>query len=313
MNPETNASSRSSIEARTALALGIGELNRPVVTTYDIAVLIFRIYITKAYKSYQICRLTKDVPSRTEYNRLVRELLNAGVVQKDRHVRNAAVFDVLGKSDAEPEDIVCCIDPFSYLSHMSAMQWHGLTDRFGKNLYISSPAASEWRQFAIQKMQRDVGSIDNYRVFLESGLPTLRRYRIAKIRDKAVSRAARLHLGAFINIKDRPARVSTIGRTFLDMIREPDRCGGIYHVLQVYERHARQYQSLIVDEVDRHGTEIDRARVGYILDEVLHVENERVDKWAATVQRGGSRKLYPKYEYSPKYSERWCISINVEE
>lgn len=33
-----------------------------------------------------------------------------------------------------PEETFCLLDPFSYVSHLSAMAWHGLTDRMPKTL-----------------------------------------------------------------------------------------------------------------------------------------------------------------------------------
>lgn len=75
--------------------------------------------------------------------------------------------------------------------------------------------------------------------------------------------------GAYLSIQGKTLRVSTIGRTFLDMIREPNLCGGIYHVLDVYAEHAPRYLRLIVDKVDRYGSPIDKVRIGYILKSAL--------------------------------------------
>jgi predicted transcriptional regulator of viral defense system len=110
-------------------------------------------------------------------------------------------------------------------------------------------------------------------------------------------------------------RVATIGRTFLDMIREPELCGGIYHVLEVYAEYAQRYLRLIVDVIDRHGSKIDKVRAGYILDERLELPhaNSTIESWRALVQRGGSRKLQANAPYSSRFSEKWCLSINIEE
>jgi hypothetical protein len=95
------------------------------------------------------------------------------------------------------------------------------------------------------------------------------------------------------------------------MLRDPELCGGIHHVLQVYQEHAQQSLRLILDEVDQHGKPIDKVRAGWILESVCHIEDPRINVWTAFAQRGGSRKLDASTEYSPEFSERWALSINV--
>ena len=96
------------------------------------------------------------------------------------------------------------------------------------------------------------------------------------------------------------------------MVREPIRCGGIRHVIDVYKNHGPQYKNLIIDELDQHGNKIEKVRVGYLLEEICKLKDERIERWLSFVERGGSRKLDPAAEYRPVYSERWCLSINVD-
>ena len=161
-------------------------------------------------------------------------------------------------------------------------------------------------------MQRDLGEaqLETYRT---AKLPTLTRPRFEKIERQVVKVYNSSHLGAYIAVRDRALRVATVGRTFLDMIREPDLCGGIYHVVEVFEAHAATYLRLITDEIAQHGTQIDQARAGYLLDERCGLQSPTLDRWQAEVQRGGSRKLYAKGDYSSRFSERWSLSINIEE
>lgn len=299
------------MEIRTALTLEIGHLDQPVVTSYQIGLVIFRLYRAKRYKGEDLSRIQKDYPNKTDFNRLLKELLTAGVLQPSASARHAEVFSILGKEQASSEEIACCIDPFAYLSHLSAMEYHGFTDRIPKILFISSPPSARWSQFASERMGKDLG--DDLETYLDAGLPPLRRLGVNKINKQTVNRYSSVHLGAFISVKGKALRVSTIGRTFLDMIREPDLCGGIYHVLDIYQEHAERYLQLIVDEIDRHGTPIDKVRAGYILEERCGLSHPVLDRWRALVQRGGSRRLYAHHEYSPHYSPRWCLSVNIEE
>jgi predicted transcriptional regulator of viral defense system len=119
--------------------------------------------------------------------------------------------------------------------------------------------------------------------------------------------------GSYITVKGKYLKISNIGRTFLDMLCNPSLCGGIYHVLDVYQENAKRYLRLIVDEVDRHGSAIDKVRVGYVLDERLGLSEPRLEKWREKVQRGGSRKLVADAPYKSVFSEKWCLSINIED
>lgn len=296
---------------RKAVALEIGRLNHPVVTLYQVALVIFRLYQSGTYKGEKLKQLKKTRASRADCLRILRELQQVGVLDQSALVRHSEVFSLLGREKSTAEEIACAIDPFAYVSHLSAMEWHGLTDRIGRTLIYSSPPPRSWRQFAWEKMQKDIGE-DQIQDYLKQNLPRLKRLNLKRIGRTSVHRYLSEHLGAFTSVQGHCLRVSTIGRTFLDMIREPDLCGGIYHILDVYDQHGPRYLKLVVDEIDRHGTKIDKVRAGYILDERMGMNEPRIDTWRKFIQRGGSRKLYAPNPYSSEYSEKWCLSINIE-
>ena len=90
------------------------------------------------------------------------------------------------------------------------------------------------------------------------------------------------------------------------MRRHPS-CSG-----RICKSSAETYLDLIIDEIDRHGGPIDKVRAGYILEEICNLQSGRLETWLEYVQRGGSRKLDPDAEYRETYSERWCLSLNVD-
>ena len=71
------------------------------------------------------------------------------------------------------------------------------------------------------------------------------------------------------------ARLTSIGRTFLDTVREPSLCGGINHVLDIWQDHAKLSIDDIIETVDRVPSKIVQPRAGYILDEVLGINDSR--------------------------------------
>ena len=292
-----------------AITLAIGELEQPVVTSYQLGIILFNLYKAKSYKGEAIASLQKPYPSSGAYNTKINQLLEEGILTTYRGFPAKSVFSLLGRSHDSVEDIVCTVDPFCYVSHLSAMEYHGLTNRIPSKLFISSPAPKRWKECAREKMKKDLKGEEE--IYHQNNMPELKRTRFEKIDRREIHRFSSVHWGAYKNIKGRMMRVSTIGRTFLDMLKNPELCGGINHVLDVFKEHAESYQQLIIDEVDQHGGPIDKVRAGYILDERLGLEFDKKKDWLKSAQRGGSRKLDASSEYEPVWSEDWCLSLNV--
>jgi predicted transcriptional regulator of viral defense system len=279
----------------------LGKLNQPVISDYELRLQIFKLYKEKKVQS-----------RKKAYNCIkecVSELINNGVITHNKEFAESIVFNITGKKGYDSGDVACALDPFSYVSHISAMAFHGLTDRIPHVLYISTPPSRQWKVFASERMKKDLGEWAEEHE--NACLPKLKKIRIENISGKPVIQYSSIHQGAFKKTEDRSLRVSTIGRTFLDMVREQGYCGGIRHVVEVYTEHGGIYKRTIIDHVDRNGKSIEKARVGYLLEECCGVKDGKMDEWAKNVQRGSSKKLDPTSGYSPIYSERWCLSINV--
>jgi predicted transcriptional regulator of viral defense system len=93
------------------------------------------------------------------------------------------------------------------------------------------------------------------------------------------------------------------------MLTEPSLCGGMHHVLDVWENETNGFE--ITAAIDQLDVKIVKVRAGYILSEVMDIDHPALHNWEKFAQRGGSRKLDPDAEYAPEFSERWMISINV--
>ena len=292
-----------------AVTIILSKLQEPLVTRYRLGVVIHRLYLEKVFDGEPLDQLAKEYANATDLNRLIKSLEASAILQEHPNFRGKA-YRLLGKKDEKPEDAACIVDPFSYVSHLSAMNYHGLTDRLPAKLFLSSPDPTKWTELAHGQMLKDLGAnLDSYH---EEGLPLLTRTKLTKIGKTEIHRINSTRLGAFKTVRDRSMRVSTIGRTFLDMLQSPQLCGGMRHVIEVFREHAATYLMPIVYEVDQYGGRIDKVRAGYLLDELLGIGNETIEKWAQFASRGGSRKLDPAEEYFPKWSEKWCISLNID-
>lgn len=288
------------------------EHRSPVVSLYDIGIAILKIYQAREYGGQKIKNLRAPIPRRESVFNSRKELVALGILEERRELPNGC-FLAISSPFQESLDLACGIDPFCYASHLSAMVHHGLTDRFSKTTFITTLPTPQWKARAAEKMKRDLGE-DLYRTYIEATFPILTKHTFESLNRTPVNVLSTKFAdqGAYVNLSDRPARVSSIGRTFIDMLRKPDLCGGMRHVIEVYREHALSYLPLIVSEVDRHGDKIEKVRAGYILEAICGIENNSViNSWVAFAQRGGSRVLDPSETYWPTFSEKWCLSINV--
>ena len=290
---------------KQALTDMLSGCSQPVITSYDLGVMVHNLYLAGKYQGQPLF-VRKEVPELSEMTVAIKDLLSNRILEPFKRFRS--VYKIFGKDVVNEEDVVCSINPFAYISHLSAMEYHGLTEKIPRVLIYSAPDNKTWKSLAQKKMQKDY--TDN----LKNILTPLSFIQINKFGKKNLILFRSASSGSYINVKNRPFRVSSIGRTFLDMIRRPDLCGGIYTVIQAYENFGEQYLGLILDEIDRHGNKIEKVRAGYILEDRCIIKNDlRIEKWKIHAQRGGSRKLDPNNVYSSVYSEPWCLSINIEE
>lgn len=243
------------------------------------------------------------------FSDLCEELLHVRLLTPIEPVAETKGYLLFGKDNTSPAEIMCSLDPFAYVSHLSAMEYHGLTDRFPKILYMTRPASQQWREQARVRMAKDLG--DRFEQFINSGLPKLVQPKVLRFGPTYIQFCERSQLGAFRLVSGSRLKVATVGRIFLEMIREPTYCGGMQHVIDVYKREASRYVNLIIDEVSQHGLAIDKVRAGFLLSEVCGLDHVVLADWQKSAQRGGSRKLDPEGEYASDYSERWKLSLNV--
>jgi len=302
------------MKAIKAPAIILGELDQPVINDYELGLILFRLYQKDTFRNEPLS--PRKGALKTFYKRQLKLLKGYGIITQRKEFAENRVFQIIGKKKFDALDVLCSVDPFSFISHLSAMVFHGITDRLPTTIYYSTPASRDWQQYAKEKMLKDLG--DDQTEYVINRFPVLRNNKVAKLEKQSVQRFSSKHFGsniylsAYKNISDRPLRVASIGRTFLDMVQNPDLCGGIRHVMDIYKQQGSMYYRLLFDEINKHGKPIDKVRAGYLLTEVAGIESEELLRWEKFVQRGGSRKLDPSTEYSPAFSERWSISINVD-
>lgn len=272
----------------------------PAISRYELAVRLF--------KRLQTASPAWVLNKRT-FEQLCASLVELRLLEPIEPVSKSRGYVLFGNQKASAGELLCAIDPFAHVSHLGALEFHGLTDRFAKVLYITRPSLPNWRSMARDKMAHDLGGLHD--AYLRARLPLLRVPEVERVGGSALHISHQSHLGAFRIVAGSSLRVSTIGRAFLEMVRDPNLCGGIQHVIDIYRAQASRYLELIVQDIDRHGQPIDKVRAGFLLAQVCGLEHPSFSVWQGLASRGGSRKLDPDAEYAPVFSQRWMLSINV--
>ena len=283
------------------------EYTLPVITNYELALLVFRLLQAGEVDGRSL-RSRPRVAARSDLYAARNGLLKRGTFKEDRSLPST-VHRIVDRSRSDPESILSAIDPFGFVSHQSAMAFHGLSNRVPKMIFFTTLAAPVWRTAAQERMHKDLGN--QLLTYIDQKLPVLHRIHPDRVQGMVVSYIRSSTQGGYRLANEGTLKVATLGRTFLDMLRRPELCGGMSHVMEIYEARGREHAALIIGEFEQRGAPIDRVRAGYILEEHCGVTDPRLDAWVSDAQRGGSRKLDPQSEYAPKFSERWQLSINV--
>jgi len=195
--------------------------------------------------------------------------------------------------------IVCSLYEKGYISYLSAMKYYGLTTEAIKHIDYTAPTRKQWTQY---KNDNSFNGIEIKRPYPSE---------LIRIRGKQIIVHSRAH--AYTPEFENSIRVISIGNLFLEMVKHPDLCGGFEQVLKVYTRYAKEYMKDIVYSLEKFGTDIDKSRVGYILDSYLKLADLNVLSWKATcLARGGNRKMISSNCYSDIYSSEWNLSLNHE-
>ena len=295
MIPKTR--SRRLTRAASYLAVLLEKNGKPVLTQFEFNRIIRQMYRESSGKRLY---LRSNIPDRDNYVRLKSSLKQAGLIGKDRDY-GTRVIRVLSISDLPAEDIICLVDPTCHISHLSAMQRWGLTDRNPEALILTRP---DRKTAAKRLLAYRTEAVDEAFPLTIVGHPN-------RVRGRTVRTYESRTPGTCLKVRGSDVRLSTIGQTFLDMLQKPDLCGGMSHILEAWEEHAETYLDDIVAAVSAATSGIVKSRAGYILEERLGLYHSGIEHWKTFGQRGGSRKLDPVNDFAPTFSETWMISLNV--
>ena len=290
--------------AETYLLELLKEMGQSTITHYGFFRLVQKIHRERKNQNGESLYLGSQKPTIKKHYRYLMNMNDVDVIRYDEDYGDRLIRILVAPGQLA-EDVVCSADPLCYVSHLSAMHRWGLTDRSSDALICTRPS----KKNAVVQLSRIMSKHPD-------SLPpkNVRLYYIGHpktVRGRAIRMFESKNSGASINLRGTGIRIATIGQTFLDMLQQPQLCGGMPHVLDIFDEHAGTWTNEIIAAVDSSNSSIVKSRAGYILEERLRVNDEKIEVWKGSVQRGGSRKLDSSKDYAPDYSETWCISLNV--
>lgn len=286
-----------------------------VITKENIALQIFRFYLDKNYKGERIQQIRKDYAAPKDYENNILKLQRSGVLSPidsggSPFSRNQLqeCYVIKGKPAYTPQEIVCALYPYGYISHLSAMEWHGLTDKIPVDVYFTTCSATDWRHRAVEQINIENAHLFDLRHF------TAKYPKNIKIDGRPILISSETSYVEPLEVSASPLRVSTVGKTFIDMLRDPQKSGGEEHVLEVFLEHGKKYSSLIISALEKYGRKIDRARTGFVLEKMVGIRNSKLEalRLESSKTRGSSKVLSPNRPFSSEYDEEWSLSLNVD-
>lgn len=216
------------------------------------------------------------------------------------------VYKNLYAKDCSESDVACIVDPSAYVSHLSAMYQYGLTNRIPNRLFITIAGRKMWDEHFLGEIKKRYQPLETLGI------------EVKRINIPNTLRGTPVNIFASDKLEISPPRtidgyrrVCSVGRCFLDMLRQPDLCGGIPHVVESISENFSYFGEDMIKEIDRFGTGADKIRAGYILENILNTYHPILDKWVKYAKPGGSRKLNPSKPYNRNnINEKWMLSFN---
>lgn len=237
--------------------------------------------------------------------RLIARLSSSGAIEPID--RLAGVFRITvpyaSSLPAPDEAILAEANPKASLAFFSAISFHGLTIEYPADLHaISGPS---------QSARLPLGTATEDWI----DVPEPRRRHPNSISDRQVywTRVkAEWDFGVEVGfIEGIPIYVTTLEKTLVDSLRFPQKSGGTAVVIRAWrEAEDRIRIKRVIEVVERYGQTLLRQRVGFMCEQLGLVAAEFTE-WVKSARRGGSARLIASEPFSPCFSPKWCLSINV--
>ena len=185
-------------------------------------------------------------------------------------------------------EIALAVVSRGYLSHLSALTLHQLTDQLSNIIYVSTELGKE--RYYIKKSEFN---------FEAKGY----RYQIIEISKKRIFGIEKKWFG------DAQISLTNLERTLIDSLNAPQYCGGFHEVINYFD----QSKSLVdMNKLIDYASQISRScvqRLGWCLEKVSF--NEGADAILQILDTNVMIKLDPSGYRRGTYNKKWKVIENI--
>ncbi len=245
------------------------------------------------------------LPDTAKVNQLIKKLDVAGVIQRVEKISGVyrIIVPYASVISSPDEAVIQEANPLSVFSNLTAAAYHDLTYEIPNEFHLT--------QYRRSTIRSPLGTTPEDWI----DLPEPRQRTPAFINGAPIywhKAKSDWDFGHILGYSQGcPIYITDPERTLLDALRFPDRCGGTTEVLRIWKRAQPTLRlDVLVDYVVRFNQTLLRQRVGFLLEQ-LELTHPILQDWVTRSVRGSSAKLFANLDFSPTFSERWNLSINV--
>lgn len=289
--------------ASDAILQQLATENRRVLSDWRAMLLLRRATFSLSPRERRWSQIPENISA---VHPLLRQMVRRGEIRLLPHLRYLyeVIVPYARRGFVEENEILMEVNPYATVSHFSALVFHGLTNELPKIITVIAPISGTAGILPLGTYPEDW-----------EGLALVHGRQPPRIVDQPVHwtkvKTARLFGMSEYRPHAYPVRVTTPERTLLEGLLNPNLCGGLQIVLRAWKRAADTLSvETLIDYVDAFDVGVLRQRVGFVLDE-LNISHPATERWQKQAQRGGSSKLIASEGYTPRYSERWNLSLNA--
>lgn len=266
--------------------------------------------------------------SNKNFYRLCDYLIDEKILIGFNHNTRGYTYFIKKGSKPTSEMAVSAIYPLGFLSHLTAMNLYGIGNTQTSGIYFTCPARKDWKHLCLKNIKQRFknltisDSISNEYIEINgltlSTQSILDPYPHQNILEEAGSTKALIIINRKVLVESEwwnHCHIQNIVDLYLDMLRAPHYCGGISHVLNIYQNSLLKDKDLLqelLNTLTKTGSIIDRARFGYLFDKILGITAPELNDWKSEQKekRGSSRKLFSNFDFDEFFDDEWNLSIN---
>lgn len=255
----------------------------------------------------------KNLNPKSLYFKAVEQLACSKQIACHQKTQFGYGFFSKSKEHISAEELVCLLFPYGALAYASALYELKLTGVQAKSVYFKAPSRAIWKKKSIldfpsvpEHLKKQF-HLSNYFDYL---IPTYPYEDMFLDKQLIVLSDKKINLENIIIKKN--LRIYNHFDLLLDALRKPQYCGGFSKVFDIYNNNIDRFLEGVIHVASNYGSCIDRARLGFILEKMLHIRHPIISTWKSEMidKRGGSRKLISANDFDEHFDSDWNISLN---